>query len=81
MIQVFLLVKATFSMMEHNFIEYFNRFITLKRLDYTEKIVAWKSKDLSAEKHTTPTTTNNSLSPSLQWHRNSNLCLVFKGSR
>ena len=49
----------------------------IKRLDDTEKIVSWKSKDLSAEKLTTPTTTNNSLSPSIKWYGDSNICLLF----
>ena len=35
---------------------------------------------LSAEKFTTPTTTDNSLSPSIKWYRNSDFSLVFKGS-
>ena len=38
---------------------------TLKRLGDTEKVVSWKSKGLSAKKLTTPTTTDNSLSPSV----------------
>ena len=38
-------------------------YYTLKRLGDTEKIVSWKSKGLSTEKLTTPTTTDNSLSP------------------
>ena len=46
----------------------------------TEKVVSWKSKDLSAEKRTAPTTTDNSLFPSIKWHENSNFCLIFKGS-
>ena len=36
---------------------------TLKRLGDTEKVLSWKSKRLSTEKGTTPTTTYNSLSP------------------
>ena len=39
---------------------------TLKRLGDTEKIVSWKSKVLSTGKLTTPTTTDNSLSPSIK---------------
>ena len=38
----------------------------LKRLGNTEKVVSWKSKGLSAKKLTTPTTTDNSLSPSFK---------------
>ena len=42
-------------------------YYNLKRIGYTEKIVSWKFKGLSAEKLTTPTTNNNSLSPSIKW--------------
>ena len=35
---------------------------------------------MSAEKSTTPTTTDNSLFPSVKWYGNSNFCSVFKGS-
>ena len=57
-------------------------YYTLKGLHDIEKIVSWKSKGLSAEKLSTPTTTttDNSLSPSMKWYENSNFCLVFKGS-
>ena len=66
LIQVFLLVKATLSMMEHN-LEFQTLYYTLKRIGYTEKIISWKSNGLSAEKLTTPTTTtDNSLSPSIK---------------
>ena len=41
-------------------------YYTLKRLGNTEKIVSWKFKDFIAEKLTTPTTTDNSLSPSIK---------------
>ena len=40
-------------------------YYTLKRLGDTVKIVSWKSKGLSTEKLTTPTTTDNSLSPTI----------------
>ena len=53
---------------------------TLKRLGNTEKTVSQKSKVLSTEKPTTPTTTDNSLSLSIKWYRNSNFCLKFKGT-
>ena len=53
-------------------------YYTLKTLGDTEKIVSWKSKALSAEKRTTATTTDNSLSPSSKWYKNSNFRLVFK---
>ena len=46
----------------------------------TGKCVSWKSKGLLAEKLTTPTTANNSLSPLIKWYTNSNFCLVFRGS-
>ena len=55
-------------------------YYTLKRLGNTEKILSWKSKGLSAEKRTTPTTTDNSLSSSIKWYTNSNFYLVFKRS-
>ena len=35
---------------------------------------------MPAEKLSTPTTTDNSLSPSIKWYGISNFCLVFKGS-
>ena len=35
---------------------------------------------MSAENCTTPTTTDNSLSPSSKWYGNSYFCLLFKGS-
>ena len=37
-------------------------YYTLKKLDNAKKVVSWKSKSLSAEKLTTLTTTDNSLS-------------------
>ena len=43
-------------------------------------IVSWNSKGLSDEKLTTPTTTDNSLPPSINWYENSKFCLTFKGS-
>ena len=55
-------------------------YYTLKRLGDTEKVLSWKSEGLSAEKLTTPSTTDNSLSPSIKWYENSNFCLIFKGS-
>ena len=54
---------------------------TLKRLGDTEIFLSWKSRDLPAEKLTTTTTTDNSLSPSIRWYKNSNVYLIFKGSR
>ena len=50
-----------------------------KRLDDTEKIVSWKSKNLSSVKFTTLTTTDNSLSPSIKWYENT-FSSIFKGS-
>ena len=55
-------------------------YYTLKRLDHTENIVSWKSEDLSSEKLTTSTTTDNSLSLSISWYANSHFCLAFKGN-
>ena len=45
-------------------------YYTLKTRDDIEKIVARKAKGLSAEKVTNPTTTDNSLSPSVTYYRN-----------
>ena len=53
---------------------------TLKILGDSEKVVSWKSKGLPTEKITIPTTTDNSLSPSIKWYENSNFCLIFKVS-
>ena len=41
-------------------------YYTLKRLGDTEKIVLWKSNGLSGKKLATPTTTDNSLSPTIK---------------
>ena len=51
-------------------------YYTLKRLGNTEKVISWRS----SEQPTTPTTTDNSLSPSVNWYGDSNFCLSFKGS-
>ena len=67
MYQVFLLVKVTLSMMEHNFYLIFQRlFYTLKILDDTEEVLSWKCKGLSGEKLTALATNDNSLSPSIK---------------
>ena len=50
-------------------------YYTLKRLGGTEKVVSLKSNGMSTRKCTTLTTTDNSLSPSIKWYENSNLCL------
>ena len=55
-------------------------YYALKRVGDTEKVVSWKSKDLSAEKLTTPTTTDNSLYRSIKWYGSSKFCLILKGS-
>ena len=55
-------------------------YYTLNRQGDNGKIVSCKSKGLSAEKRTAPTTNNNSLFPSIKWYKNSIFCLVFKGS-
>ena len=61
--------------MEHNFYLIIQPlYYTLKRLSDTEKVVSWKSKGLLTEKRTTPSTTDNSLSPSIKWYKNSNFC-------
>ena len=49
-------------------------YFTLKRLEDTEKNVSWRFKDLSVEKFMTPNTTDNSLSPSIKWYGNLNIC-------
>ena len=54
-------------------------YYNLRRLGDTEKVVPWKSKGFSAKKLTTPTTTDNSISPSVNWYGDSNFCLSFKG--
>ena len=41
-------------------------YYTSKRLGETEKVVLWKSKDLSTKKITTRTTADNSISPSIK---------------
>ena len=54
-------------------------YYTLKKLGDTEKLVSCKSKSSLTKKITTPTTADNSLSPSNKWYENSNLCLKLKG--
>ena len=41
----------------------------------------WKFEGLLTKNLDTPTTTDNSLSPIIRWHEDSDLCLVFRGSR
>ena len=55
-------------------------YYTLKIIGNTEKVVSWKSKGASDEKHTTPTTSDNSVFPSINWYKNLTLCLIFKAS-
>ena len=55
-------------------------YYTLKRVGDTEKVVSWKSKGFSTKKLTTPTTTGYTLSPPINWYKNSKFCLIFKGS-
>ena len=43
-------------------------YYALKRLRNTEKVVSWKSIDLSTKKLTAPTSTDNSFSPSIKWY-------------
>ena len=45
----------------------------------TNTIVEWESKELSNEKITPPTTTNNSLFPKLRWTNNSKIRVEFNG--
>ena len=55
-------------------------YYTLKRLGVTEKVISWKSNGLPTEKFTNTTKAVNSVSPSTKWYKNSNFCLIFKGS-
>ena len=55
-------------------------YYTLKIIGNTEKVVSWKSKGASDEKHATPTTSDNSVFPSINWYKNLTLCLIFKAS-
>ena len=54
-------------------------YYALKRLDDTEKVLSRKSDGVSTKTIVTPTTVNNSISPTIKWYGNSNLCLIFKG--
>ena len=79
MIQVFLSAKAAFFNNDAQLYLIFQTvYYTLKKLGDIEKIVSWKSKGLSAEKLTTPTTTDSSLSPLIKWYGDSSFCLVLK---
>ena len=55
-------------------------YYNFKRLGNTEKVVSWKSKNFLIKKRDTPSTTDNSLSARIKWHKDSNFCLVFRGS-
>ena len=55
-------------------------YYTLKRLGNIQTIVSGTSKGLWIKKLATPTTTDNSLSPSIKYYRDSNFYLKFKGS-
>ena len=55
-------------------------YYNLEILGDTEKDVSLKSDGFSAKKFTTLTTTDNIPSRSIKWYRNSNFCLVLKGS-
>ena len=66
-------------MMEHNF-NILNVYYSSKRLGDTENVVPWKPKGLSTEKFIAPTTTDNSISPSIKWYSDSHFCLIFKES-
>ena len=56
-------------------------YLILQPLYYTEKVLSRKSKRLLTKKCNTPTTTDNSLFPSVKWYENSNLrfilCFIF----
>ena len=53
-----------------NYVIFQPPYCTLKALSNIEKVVSWKSKGLSDEKLTTPTTAGNSLCPSINWYEN-----------
>ena len=55
-------------------------YYTSQILSNSENVISWKSKRLSPVKHTTPTTTDNSFSPTMKWHEESKFCLIFKGN-
>ena len=79
--QVFLLVKATFiSDGAQLYLIFQPLHYTLARLDDTERIVSQKSKGLSTETRTTPTTSDNSFAPSTSQYAKLNIRLVFEGS-
>ena len=81
MTQVFLLVKVTDNNDgSQNYLIFQSLYYTLKRLGNTEKVISWKSRGLSDKKLTTPTTTDHSLSPPVNWYENSKFCLMFTGS-
>ena len=58
-------------------------YYTLKRLSDAEKLYHGNLKDCQPKKkkkNTIPITTDNSLSPSINWYEDLNCCLSFKGS-
>ena len=72
--------KATFILMERNFIKYVNQLTTFITFpDLTTKISEWKSKGLSNEKLTPPDTVNKSISSKLIWNE-SKIRWNFDGS-
>ena len=64
--QVFLLRKVTLTMVEKNFFILQQLYYALKNLGDTEKVASCKSKALPSKRLTTPTTTDNRLSPSIK---------------
>ena len=77
--QVFLFVKVTSIMMEHNFIQYFNcSIIHSKKQEILKKLYHENLKVCQPKNVLPPTSTNNNLFPSIKWYENSNLCLIFK---
>ena len=55
-------------------------YYTLKRLGNTGKVALREYKGFSTKRPTTPTTTDNGLSPSIERYKDSNFCLIFKES-
>ena len=77
--QVFLSVKVTLVMLDHNISKYFNQLTKLlHRL--LAAVRKWGSKRLSNEKLKFPFTVNSRFSPKQVWMNNSRARLEFHGS-
>ena len=72
MIQISLLIKLICQWWKAQLYLIFQPlYYTLKQLGDTGKFALWKSKGLLTKKLTTSTITDNSLSPSIEWYKNS----------